>query len=80
LAFATNSVIVTEFNTTKGTSIMNTADTQTLIQITFNSMKVECLYPGVRADVACRAGVAPNNPEFHAAWERMEFSPSSDFG
>ena len=46
------------------------------VAVAFDGLLVECMYPGVRADVAISMGIAPNNKEFHAVWERLEFSPA----
>jgi hypothetical protein len=40
----------------------------------FDANIIECFYPGVRADVAIAIGVAPNSPQFNAAWEKCFFT------
>jgi len=40
----------------------------------FDANIIECFYPGVRADVAIELGIAPNSPQFNAAWDQLHFT------
>jgi hypothetical protein len=40
----------------------------------FDDNVIECFYSGVRADVAIALGIAPNSPQFNAAWNSLLFT------
>ena len=40
----------------------------------FDANIIDCFYTGIRADVAIDLGIAPNSPQFNAAWEQLYFT------
>ena len=56
----------------------STADIKTSIVEWFEENRIECFYPGIRAEIAIGIGMAPNNATFHALLDQCNKTQMGD--